>query len=212
MDPAYYDLQGVPISAIIFGGRRQTRTPLVFQSYNWDHGVFIGSCVASEMTAAAEGGKGQLRFDPFAMLPFCGYNMADYWQHWIDIGKRSTAEKLPKIFNVNWFRKKDGKFLWPGFGDNSRVLKFIVEQCEGKNLPCFETPIGLVPKASSLDLSGLSMPEEDLKEVLSVDAAGYLEELKEVRAYDAKFGDRLPKAIVEQTDLLEARLQAALKN
>jgi phosphoenolpyruvate carboxykinase (GTP) len=119
LDPAYYNLGGVPIDAIVFGGRRQTKTPLVFQAYSWDHGVMIGSAVSSEMTAAAEGGLGQLRFDPFAMLPFCGYNMGDYWNYWLSIGKKTEESKLPKIFHVNWFRRRGSKFLWPGFGDVS---------------------------------------------------------------------------------------------
>ncbi|KAI9019766.1 phosphoenolpyruvate carboxykinase [GTP] [Hyaloraphidium curvatum] len=210
LDPAYYNLAGVPIDAIVFGGRRQTKTPLVFQAYDWDHGVMIGSSVSSEMTAAAEGGKGQLRFDPFAMLPFCGYNMGDYWNYWLSIGKKTEAAKLPKIFHVNWFRKKGGKFLWPGFGENSRVLKWIVERCEDK-AAAIETPIGYTPAPEALDLSGLKMDEADLKEVLSVDPVGYLDEVAQIREYYAKMGERLPKGVVAQLDALEQRLKAAQK-
>ncbi|KAJ3341939.1 hypothetical protein HDU93_003760 [Gonapodya sp. JEL0774] len=209
LDKAYYDPKGVPISAIVFGGRRETRTPLVFQALSWEHGVMIGSGVASEVTAAAEGVRGQLRFDPFAMLPFCGYNMGDYWQHWLDIGKKVNPSRLPKIFHVNWFRRGPKReFLWPGFGENSRVLKWVVERVEG-SAAGVETPIGYVPGPNALDISGLTISESVLKELATVDPKSYLDEVAAIREYHSKFGKHLPPVVKEQLDALEGRLKAA---
>ena len=191
---------GVPISAIVFGGRRAKLAPLVYQSRSWNHGVFVGSIMASETTAAAAGAVGVVRRDPMAMLPFCGYNMADYWQHWIDIGAGLDEDKAPKIFNVNWFRKDDeGNFLWPGFGDNLRVLDWIIDRCEGK-VDAQETAIGYLPYAKDINLDGLDMTEADLEKILDVDKDAWKEELKGVDELYAKFGDKLPK---ELEDVLE---------
>ncbi len=202
------DPAGVPIDAILFGGRRATTQPLVLQSFDWTHGTFLGSTMASEMTAAAAGTVGKLRFDPMAMLPFCGYHMADYWQHWLNLGAKAGA-RMPKIFYVNWFRKSDdGKFLWPGFGDNSRVLKWIVERCSGK-AEAVETPIGNLPAPGSLDLNGLDIPSEDLAELLKVDAKDWLSVIPALREHYAKFGSKLPKALAAQLDALEDRLKKA---
>ena len=196
---------GVPISAIVFGGRRAKLAPLVYQSRSWNHGVFVGSIMASETTAAAAGAVGVVRRDPMAMLPFCGYNMADYWQHWIDIG----ADKAPKIFNVNWFRKDDdGNFLWPGFGDNMRVLEWIIKRCEGK-VDAEETAIGFVPKAEDINLEGIEdeVSEDQLKEILSVDNSLWEDEAKGIEEFYAKFGDRLPKALSDELNTLKANLE-----
>jgi phosphoenolpyruvate carboxykinase (GTP) len=209
-DPGYYALEGVPVSAIIFGGRRENTVPLVFQSRNWKHGVLLGSAVASETTAAAEAAAGQLRFDPFAMLPFCGYNMGDYFGYWLTFADKCDAAKLPKIFHVNWFRKENGRFLWPGYGENSRVLKWIIERVEGKEGIARETPIGWLPTKDGLDLSGLDIPDADLEKILSVDCKAYLSEVEKIRVYHSKFGDHLPKDLVAELDALEARLKAAL--
>ena len=191
---------GVPISAIVFGGRRAKLAPLVYQSRSWNHGVFVGSIMASETTAAAAGAVGVVRRDPMAMLPFCGYNMADYWQHWIDIGAGLDEDKAPKIFNVNWFRTDDeGHFAWPGFGDNLRVLDWIIDRCEGK-VDAQETAIGYLPYAKDINLDGLDMTEADLEKILDVDKDAWKEELKGVDELYAKFGDKLPK---ELEDVLE---------
>ena len=212
VDPVYDDPKGVPISAILFGGRRKSLVPLVYESLNWRHGTLIGSAVASEMTAAAEGGKGQLRFDPFAMLPFCGYNMGDYFQHWLKMGDSSPApngqkKQLPKIFHVNWFRQQDGKFLWPGFGENSRVLKWIIERVEGRR-DAEKTPIGFVPKPTDLDTTGL--PQADVKNLgalLRVDKEGFLDEATKIRTYHEQFGSTFPKELTQELDDLEKRLR-----
>ena len=199
---------GVPISAIVFGGRRAKLAPLVYQSRSWNHGVFVGSIMASETTAAAAGAVGVVRRDPMAMLPFCGYNMADYWQHWIDIGAGLDEDKAPKIFNVNWFRKDDdGNFLWPGFGDNMRVLEWIIKRCEGK-VDAEETAIGFVPKAEDINLEGIEdeVSEDQLKEILSVDNSLWEDEAKGVEEFYAKFGDRLPKALSDELNTLKANL------
>jgi phosphoenolpyruvate carboxykinase (GTP) len=202
------DPNGVPISAILFGGRRASVVPLVHESLGWEHGTFLGSIIASEKTAAAAGKVGALRRDPMAMLPFCGYNMADYWGHWLEMGARAGA-KLPRIYYVNWFRKNaDGSFLWPGFGDNGRVLKWIFERVSGKAQGS-ETPIGVVPGDGELDLSGLAIDAEDVAELLAVDVEGWLAEIPLIRKYYAQFGDRLPAKLVAQLDALEARLEAA---
>ncbi|MCC6683020.1 MAG: phosphoenolpyruvate carboxykinase (GTP) [Phycisphaeraceae bacterium] len=204
------DPAGVPIDAILFGGRRATTQPLVLQSFDWEHGTFLGSTMASEMTAAAAGTVGKLRFDPMAMLPFCGYHMADYWQHWLNLGATSGAQ-MPRIFYVNWFRKSDdGKFLWPGFGENSRVLKWIVERCaSGSKTDAIRTPIGYLPAPGSLDLRGLDIPDEDLAELLKVDAGDWLEVVPALRQHYATFGAKLPKALAAQLDALEKRLKQA---
>jgi phosphoenolpyruvate carboxykinase (GTP) len=200
------DPRGVPISAILFGGRRATVVPLVTEAEDWTHGTFLGSIIASEKTAAAAGKIGELRRDPMAMLPFCGYNMADYWAHWIRIGRRPGA-KLPRIYLVNWFRKSsDGDFLWPGYGDNSRVLKWIFERCEG-TAKAQETAIGNLPHAEDLDLGGVDVDADDLRALLSVDRGGWLQELPLIREYYASFGERLPSELSARVDQLESRLR-----
>lgn len=190
--PEWENPAGVPISAILFGGRRASAVPLVTEAYDWEHGVFMGSTVASEGTAAAENKVGELRRDPFAMLPFCGYNMADYFGHWLKIGQKSGA-KLPRIYFVNWFRKdRNGKFIWPGFGENSRVLKWIVERLEGK-AAANDTAIGRVPAKSSLDVSGLSLTDAQLDELLGVNHEIWRDEASKIPEFFDKFGDRLRK-------------------
>jgi phosphoenolpyruvate carboxykinase (GTP) len=206
--PEWEDPKGVPISAILFGGRRATVVPLVNEARDWQHGTFLGSIISSEKTAAAAGKVGELRRDPMAMLPFCGYNMGDYWTHWLAIGKRAGAV-LPKIYYVNWFRKSDGgDFLWPGFGENSRVLEWIFERCEG-TAKAIETPIGNLPANGALNLDGLDVSREDLAQLLRVDVDGWLSELPLIREYYAKFGDRMPKALVAELDAMRERLEAA---
>jgi len=206
--PEWEDPAGVPISAILFGGRRASVVPLVNEAFDWTHGTFLGSIIGSEKTAAAAGTVGDLRRDPMAMLPFCGYNMADYWSHWIrTIGQRPGA-RLPRVYYVNWFRKNDaGEFLWPGFGDNGRVLKWVFERCEG-TAKATETPIGNLPTQDALDLAGLDLEGEDLAELLRVDVAGWLHEIPLIREYYAKFGTRMPEELIAQLDALEARLRA----
>ena len=200
------DPVGVPIDAFLFGGRRASVVPLVREAFDWEHGVFMGATMSSEMTAAAFGTVGQLRFDPFAMLPFCGYNMADYFQHWLDIGAKGDPEKLPKIFYVNWFRKDaDGKFIWPGFGENSRVLEFVFRRCNGEG-ETRETAIGLVPAEGELNIEGLDLSSEDLEELLHVDENALKEELDQVRDHLAKFGDKLPAELSAQLDSLQQKL------
>ena len=201
--------QGVPISAIVFGGRRAKLAPLVYQSRDWNNGVFVGSIMASETTAAAAGAVGVVRRDPMAMLPFCGYNMGDYWQHWIDIGKTLDADKAPKIFNVNWFRKDDeGNFLWPGFGDNLRVLLWILDRCDGK-VDAKETAIGYVPYAKDIDLTGIEdeVPFENLEKILTVENSLWAEEVPGIEAFYAKFGDKLPATLQGELDTLKASLK-----
>jgi phosphoenolpyruvate carboxykinase (GTP) len=203
--PEWEDPAGVPIDAFLFGGRRATTVPLVREAFDWEHAVFLGATMSSETTAAQAGAVGQLRFDPFAMLPFCGYHMADYFGHWLKIGEREGA-KLPKVFYVNWFRKDDeGNFLWPGFGENSRVLAWVVRRCEGR-ADAVETPIGLVPAPGELDTAGLDVSDADLEALLSVDEASVRAELPQVREHLARFGDRLPAAVREQFETLERRL------
>ncbi|MBQ6624944.1 MAG: phosphoenolpyruvate carboxykinase (GTP), partial [Clostridia bacterium] len=200
---------GVPISAIIFGGRRAMLTPLVYQSRDWNHGVFIGSIMASETTAAATGAVGVVRRDPMAMLPFCGYHMADYWQHWIDIGETLDADKAPKIFNVNWFRKDaEGNFMWPGFGDNLRVLEWILDRCEGK-VDAEETAIGYLPKAEDINIEGLEgkVTIDSLKSILDVDKDLWMEETKGIAEFYEKFGDKLPAKIKEEYENLVNNLK-----
>ncbi|MFD9079364.1 phosphoenolpyruvate carboxykinase (GTP) [Streptomyces erythrochromogenes] len=200
------DPKGVPISAILFGGRRASAVPLVTESFDWNHGVFIGSNIASEKTAAAEGKVGELRRDPFAMLPFCGYNMGDYMAHWVKVGASADAAKLPKIYYVNWFRKNDaGKFVWPGFGENSRVLKWIVGRLDG-TAEGVETPIGILPTKDSLDLDGLDLPAEDLDFLLTVDKEVWREEAALVPEHLNTYGDHTPKELWEQYHALVERL------
>jgi phosphoenolpyruvate carboxykinase (GTP) len=204
--PEWEDPKGVPISAILFGGRRATAVPLVTESFDWNHGVFLGANVASEKTAAAEGKVGELRRDPFAMLPFCGYNMGDYMAHWIDVAKDKDQSKLPKIYYVNWFRKDDqGKFVWPGFGENSRVLKWIVERLEGK-AEGVETPIGILPTASALDTAGLDLSSSDLDFLLTVDKEVWREEAALVPDHLNTFGDHTPKELWDEYQALVQRL------
>ncbi len=203
------DPKGVPIDAILFGGRRASAVPLVTESFDWQHGVFLASNVASEGTAAAENKVGALRRDPFAMLPFCGYNMADYFAHWLRIGRYSHATKLPRIYYVNWFRKDaNGKFVWPGFGDNSRVLKWIVERLEG-SAEASDTPIGRVPTRDSLDTSGLDLTDEQLDLLLRVDPQVWKEEAGLIPPDYEKFGDRLPQELWDEHRALVQRLEEA---
>ncbi|MEX0942273.1 MAG: phosphoenolpyruvate carboxykinase (GTP), partial [Pseudomonadales bacterium] len=191
--PEWEDRAGVPISAILFGGRRATVVPLVNEARSWNHGTFFGSIVSSEKTAAAAGKVGELRRDPMAMLPFCGYNMGDYWAHWLDIGKKENVE-LPAIYYVNWFRKDDnGQFVWPGFGENSRVLEWIFNRCEG-TAEAVETPIGNLPTLDALNFDGLALSDEAKAALLRVDIDGWLNEVPLIHEYYDKFGDRLPKA------------------
>jgi phosphoenolpyruvate carboxykinase (GTP) len=207
--PEWEDPAGVPIDAILFGGRRASAVPLVTEAFDWEHGVFMGSTVASEGTAAAENKVGELRRDPFAMLPFCGYNMGDYFGHWLKMGDKADASKLPRLFFVNWFRKNDeGKFVWPGFGDNARVLKWIVERLEGQ-AEAVDTPVGRVPSKAALDLSGLTLTDADLQILLDVDADVWTEEAALIPAFYEKFGDRLPKALWGQHAALTKRLEEA---
>ncbi|MYS94095.1 MULTISPECIES: phosphoenolpyruvate carboxykinase (GTP) [Streptomyces] len=204
--PEWEDPKGVPISAILFGGRRATAVPLVTESFDWNHGVFLGANVASEKTAAAEGKVGELRRDPFAMLPFCGYNMGDYMAHWIDVAKGKDQSKLPKIYYVNWFRKDDdGKFVWPGFGENSRVLKWIVERLEGK-AEGVETPIGILPTKGALDTDGLELADSDLEFLLTVDKEVWREEAALVPEHLNTFGDHTPKELWDEYRALVQRL------
>lgn len=195
---------GVPISAIIFGGRRAATTPLVYQSRSWDNGVFVGSIMASETTAAAAGAVGVVRRDPMAMLPFCGYHMGDYFQHWIDMGKKIKVQ--PKIFNVNWFRTdSEGHFIWPGFGDNMRVLDWILKRCE-ETVDADETAIGYVPKPEDINLEGCGVDKETLKGLLNVDTETWKKEAEGIKEFYKKFGDRLPKELNEELSALESRL------
>jgi phosphoenolpyruvate carboxykinase (GTP) len=198
------DPAGVPISAVLFGGRRASNVPLVTESRDWNHGVFMGATVSSEMTAAAVGGMGQLRRDPFAMLPFCGYNMADYWGHWVEMGRRFGG--VPRIFQVNWFRKNaQGKYIWPGYGENSRVLAWIVDRLEG-NAGAVDSPIGLLPSPGDLDLSGLPLSEADTRDLFDVDAASWLAECDLTEEYFAQFGDQVPQPVREELAALRQRL------
>ncbi len=201
LSPAFNSKEGVPLDAIIFGGRRATTTPLVYQSRDWDHGVFVGSIMSSETTAAATGAVGVLRHDPMAMKPFCGYHMADYFGHWIEMGKKIAHP--PKIFNVNWFRQDEkGEFLWPGFGDNMRVLEWILKRCDGK-VGARETAIGYVPYAKDIDLEGLDYSEEKLESILYVDKKRWSAEADEIEGYYKQFGDRLPKELRESLKTLK---------
>jgi phosphoenolpyruvate carboxykinase (GTP) len=208
MAPEYEDPAGVPIDAMLFGGRRSTGMPLVFEAFDWEHGVFVGSIMSSETTAAAAGAVGELRFDPMAMLPFCGYNMAEYFSHWLKLREREGAH-LPRIFHVNWFRKDDdGRYLWPGFGENSRVLAWIVERCAGR-AEATQTPIGLVPAQGALDTEGLDLSADDLAKLLAVDPAEWKAQLPQLQEHFAEFGDDLPDELRAQLEALEKRLDEA---
>ena len=206
IDPAWEDPKGVPISAFLFGGRRATILPLVFEAFNWQHGTFMGSIASSEKTAAAAGTVGDVRRDPFAMLPFCGYHMGDYFKHWLEIGGKTDPNKLPKIFYVNWFRKTPGgKWLWPGYGENSRVLKWICERIEGTG-KAVETPIGYIPAPGAIDTSGLNVSDADMAELLKVDATDWLLEVESIKKHYSQFGDRLPQGLKDELTSLEKRL------
>lgn len=206
--PNWEDPAGVPIDAILFGGRRASTQPVAMEATSWEHGTFLGSVMASEMTAAAAGTVGKLRFDPMAMLPFCGYDMADYFTHWLNMGKTDGA-KMPKVFYVNWFRKNaEGKWLWPGFGENGRILKWVCERVDGKG-EVVETPIGNLPTPDSLDLSNLDIPAADLAELLKVDANEWLTVIPQMEEHYARFGDKLPAELKAQLEALKARLEAA---
>jgi phosphoenolpyruvate carboxykinase (GTP) len=201
------DLKGVPISAILFGGRRATVVPLVNEAKDWAQGTFFGAIVSSEKTAAAAGKIGELRRDPMAMLPFCGYNMADYWQHWLNTGQKDGV-KLPKIFYVNWFRKNDeGKFIWPGFGENSRVLKWVFERCNG-TADAIETPIGNLPTIDALDLDGMDLNQEQIAQLLRVDIDGWLSEIPLISDYFDTYGDHVPTEFRDELAQLKARLES----
>jgi len=205
--PEWEDPAGVPISAILVGGRRKSTIPLVHESFDWNHGVFLGSIMGSEITAAAISDKiGQVRRDPFAMLPFCGYHVCDYLQHWINVGSKSTADKLPKIFYVNWFRKdENGKWLWPGFGENSRVLKWVVERVSGKG-EAVKTAIGYMPTESAIDTAGLDVSAADMAELLKVSKDEWLNEVESIRAHYTSYGEKLPVELAHQLEALEKRL------
>ncbi|MDE0468750.1 MAG: phosphoenolpyruvate carboxykinase (GTP) [Candidatus Poribacteria bacterium] len=207
IDPNWENPNGVPISAILFGGRRANTVPLVFEAFDWQHGTFIGSIASSERTAAAAGTVGELRRDPMAMLPFCGYNMGDYFTHWLEMGENTDASKLPKIFYVNWFRKDaDGGWLWPGFGENSRVLKWIVERVSGKS-EAVETPIGYLPASGAIDTSGLDVTDDQMEELLNVDVEEWLNEIDSIREHYARFEETLPEALSDELAALETRLR-----
>ncbi|MEE1038028.1 MAG: phosphoenolpyruvate carboxykinase (GTP) [Eubacterium sp.] len=204
ISPAFEDAAGVPLSAIVFGGRRAKTAPLVYQSRDWEHGVFVGSIMASETTAAASGAVGVVRRDPMAMLPFCGYNMGDYWQHWLDMGKKITNP--PKIFNVNWFRTdEEGNFVWPGFGDNLRVLEWILKRADEK-IDANETEIGFIPNASDINIEDCDIDMETLESILKVETEYWLEDIKGIKEFYAKFGDKLPKELADEVEAMEARL------
>jgi phosphoenolpyruvate carboxykinase (GTP) len=203
--PEWEDPAGVPIDAFLFGGRRASTVPLVSEAFDWNHGVFLGATMSVETTAAAAGEVGRLRFDPMAMLPFCGYNMADYFAHWLKLGERKGA-KLPRIFLVNWFRKDaDGKFLWPGFGDNSRVLAWIFRRCAGE-AEAVDSPIGLLPAEGEISTDGLEISPEAMKELLTPDIELMREQMPQMKEHLAKFGDRLPDEVRAQLEALEERL------
>lgn len=203
--------EGVPIDIFIFGGRRAGEVPLVTESYDWDHGVFLGATASSETTAANIGAVGNLRRDPFAMKPFCGYHMGDYFQHWLEMGDR-LGDKAPRIFYVNWFRKSpEGKYLWPGYGENSRVLRWMCERVDG-HAGAVATPIGLLPRESDLDLSGLEIPDENLKELLRVDVEAWMEEVPDIERHFAQFGHRLPDRLAIQFASLKSRLNEASRS
>jgi phosphoenolpyruvate carboxykinase (GTP) len=204
--PEWEDPNGVPISAILFGGRRRSTVPLVTEAYNWQHGVFLGSIMGSETTAAAAGAVGNLRRDPFAMLPFCGYHMGDYFAHWLEIGATGDDAKMPKLFYVNWFRKgDDGSFLWPGYGENSRVLAWIFDRCSD-DAAATDTAIGRLPATGALNVDGLALAAGALETLTSVDEEEWRSELPSIEEHYAVFGDRLPTALHDELDALAKRL------
>jgi phosphoenolpyruvate carboxykinase (GTP) len=206
--PEWDDPAGVPISALLFGGRRSSVVPLVHESFSWPHGVFLGAIMTSETTAAATGEVGRLRHDPFAMLPFCGYNMADYWAHWLSFTARVEESVLPKVFYVNWFRKdSDGRFLWPGFGENSRVIAWIFDRCRGR-AEAIRSPIGWLPSPGALDVSGLELGPGAIGELFSIDVADWAAEVKHIRDYFGMYGNRVPKPLHQELDALEGRLES----
>ena len=206
ISPEFENGNGVPLSAFIFGGRRAKTAPLVYQAKDWDNGVFVGSIMASETTAAAAGAVGVVRRDPMAMLPFCGYNMGDYWQHWLDMGKSVDKDKQPKFFNVNWFRTDDeGHFIWPGFGDNMRVLDWMLKRIAGE-VDAEETAIGYVPKAEDINIEGLDMSVDTVKGLLAIDKENWKKEVEGIKEFYAKFGDKLPKELAKQAEELEKKL------
>ena len=203
--PEWEDPAGVPIDAFLFGGRRASVVPLVHEAFDWEHAVFLGATMSSETTAAATGAVGTLRFDPMAMLPFCGYNMGEYFRHWLEVGKREGA-RLPRVFYVNWFRKgSDGKFIWPGFGENSRVLEWIFRRCDGE-AGAVESPVGLLPEPGAINTEGLDLSDEDMAELLTVDSGHFAEQLPQVEEHLARFGDDLPPELRAQFEALKARL------
>ena len=205
LSPEFNNPKGVPLSAIVFGGRRAKTAPLVYESRNWQHGTFVGSIMASETTAAASGAVGVVRRDPMALRPFVGYNMGDYFAHWLEMGKK--IPHAPKIFHVNWFRTDaDGNFIWPGFGDNMRVLLWILDRCDGK-AEAVETPIGFVPKAEDIDIEGLDLSLDTIKELLTVDKASWLEDVANIKEFYAQIGDHMPKELYEELDKLESNLK-----
>jgi phosphoenolpyruvate carboxykinase (GTP) len=206
LDPDWESPKGVPISAFLFGGRRPSTIPLVNEAFSWEHGVFLGSCAGSETTTAALGKAGVLRRDPFAMLPFCGYHMGDYLAHWLSMAKRTDAAKLPKIFFVNWFRKSaDGKWLWPGYGDNVRVLRWVCERVDGTG-KAVKSAIGNLPTPDAIDVSGLGMDADSMKALTAVDVEGWKNEIKDISEYFAKFGSKLPKELQKELDGLKSRI------
>ncbi|MEG1662169.1 MAG: phosphoenolpyruvate carboxykinase (GTP), partial [Clostridiales bacterium] len=215
ISPEWENPEGVPLSAIVFGGRRAKTAPLVYQSRDWQHGVFVGSIMASETTAAASGAVGVVRRDPMAMLPFCGYDMGDYFQHWLDMGKSTDVDKLPKIFHVNWFRLDDqGNFVWPGFGDNFRVLEWILKRCENK-VDAVETPIGYLPNAKDINIEGLDytiregqkFDQKELENILTIENQYWLDDVQNIREFYAKIGKTIPKELLLELDGMEARLK-----
>jgi phosphoenolpyruvate carboxykinase (GTP) len=205
LSPEWENPAGVPISAIVFGGRRSTVMPLVFEAFDWQHGVYVGATMTSERTAAAAGKVGVLRHDPMAMLPFCGYHMGDYWQHWLDMESRAGA-RLPRVFHVNWFRKDArGRLLWPGYGENTRVLKWIVERCHHET-GATTTPIGYLPRFNALDVMGLGLAAEALQALLTISPEKGAAEVLERDDWFGQFGDKLPAGIREEHEALRARL------
>jgi len=206
IDPDWENPDGVPLSAILFGGRRPSTIPLVNEAFNWEHGVFMGSACGSETTAAALHAAGVMRRDPFAMLPFCGYHMGDYFAHWLTLPSRTVRDKLPKIFFVNWFRKSaDGRWLWPGFGENSRVLEWVFRRCEG-TAEAQDTPIGRVPAPGAINTEGLDVSDDDMAALLAVDREQWKAELPGMKEHLEKFGDRLPEPVRDQLERLEREL------
>jgi len=207
IDPNWENPNGVEVSAIMFGGRRAAKVPLIYQSKSWQHGVFMGSSVSSETTAAAVGDVGKLRHDPYAMLPFCGYNMADYFGHWLKMGldkDKRPLPNLPKFYYVNWFRKEEGKFLWPGFGDNIRVLKWMFDR---KPNDAVETPLGMVPANGSLDLRGLQIPPKHMSSLLSINPREWQDEVEDLRSFYNTFGDKIPAGLWEELNALQKRVE-----